>query len=327
MLTRTLISCALLWSTPSWAEESFESKYASYYDDYAHYLPSELEALGEDFYGVNVAGSLVEVLNLSKTDPNEITVRTALHTLMYNGLTDYEGAKRAYQRDIGDIATGTLTVGQIYMLLFREHRAKLSTELFIALPYYFGIDQRETETIAYLTATQVIAHPDAKNDVNFQRFECFTSGDYCTRIVNKIRVGFDNRNMTDISIDFGDVQYYKITRWVGGVIEMEPETSPECFKEELTFNFQTEEFFQITKNGVDANCTAGKDATPVERLTQPLVSSFVNGGPIAEAQLKRLEDEVYQSFSSDYRKQVEQLAQPCVDEVGYLMLHPICKKS
>ena len=246
---------------------------------------------------------------------------------MYNGLTDYEGAKRAYQRDIGDIATGTLTVGQIYMLLFREHRAKLSTELFIALPYYFGIDQRETETIAYLTATQVIAHPDAKNDVNFQRFECFTSGDYCTRIVNKIRVGFDNRNMTDISIDFGDVQYYKITRWVGGVIEMEPETSPECFKEELTFNFQTEEFFQITKNGVDANCTAGKDATPVERLTQPLVSSFVNGGPIAEAQLKRLEDEVYQSFSSDYRKQVEQLAQPCVDEVGYLMLHPICKKS
>ena len=46
-------------------------------------------------------------------------MQSSLNTLMYNGLADYEGAWRAFQADLGEDATGELTVGQISTLLYR----------------------------------------------------------------------------------------------------------------------------------------------------------------------------------------------------------------
>ena len=43
-----------------------------------------------------------------------------LNVLMYQGISDYDAAVRAFQKDLGDEATGKLTVWQIWQLGVRS---------------------------------------------------------------------------------------------------------------------------------------------------------------------------------------------------------------
>ena len=55
---------------------------------------------------------------------------------MYDGLADFESAKRAFQADLGEQPSGALTVWQIHTLGYRASRVNMTSVSFF--PFDFG---------------------------------------------------------------------------------------------------------------------------------------------------------------------------------------------
>jgi hypothetical protein len=97
-----------------------------------------------------------------------------LNMLMYAGVGNYESAVRSFQKDLGDSATGNLTLHQIQQLEYRSEMQKLSEVLFpTSLKSWKSQDSAEIEgTVTILD--EKIAWP-----VNYHKVKCFKTDGLC----------------------------------------------------------------------------------------------------------------------------------------------------
>ena len=97
---------------------------------YRNWLPSQILKMPAEQIDEKIPTTYVFSANTS-----DLAIQTYLNTLMYNGLSDFDGAKRLFQIDLGEPPTGNLTVGQIADLEFRAQRTRLTSVSFF--PFEF----------------------------------------------------------------------------------------------------------------------------------------------------------------------------------------------
>lgn len=73
---------------------------------YRDFLPEEIMALPESERHKSVPMMYLGAANTGTSPAAEIFIQANLATLMYPAISDLEGAKRAFQRDLGEEPTG-----------------------------------------------------------------------------------------------------------------------------------------------------------------------------------------------------------------------------
>ena len=82
-----------------------------------------------------------------------------------------------------------------------------------------------------------------------------------------------------------------------------PLNNSRCRITQLSFNFETNEFFEIARNNTAGECDVLGVILP--RLEKPRISQIVEGYEIIVGEFDRINNEVRSYFSSAFRKQVE----------------------
>jgi len=100
---------------------------------------------------------------------------------------------------------------------------------------------------------------------------------------------------------------YKITRWEGSQIDAVPVNNATCRTNQLSFNFETGEFFEIVRNRKAGDCETSLGVT-FPRLEKPRISQIVDGREITRAEFDRINAESYSYLSSAFRAQIEALS-------------------
>ncbi len=225
-----------------------------------------------------------------------------LNTLMYDGLANYEEAKRVFQADLGDAQTGALTVWQIYTLGYRASRINMTDVSFF--PFDFGGTM--SEKWAYVKGTVKILDEKIAYPVNHVDIECSRDQGTCTYRQVVLMLPDKNSWVQSYQVAaFSDV-IYKITRWEGQQIDAAPLENNACRSNLLSFNFETKEFFEIARNNSARDCKTLGVALP--RLDKPRASQIVDGREITNGEFKRIKDEAYSYFSSAFRARIDALS-------------------
>jgi len=267
---------------------------------YRNYLPEELLAMPEDKLNSSVPMAFIGAANLATSPSGDLLMQANLNLLMYNGLADYEGAKKAFQKDLGEEPTGTLTVWQIHTLGYRASRVNMTNVSFF--PFDFGGTISENRAFVQGTATIIdanIAYP-----INHVDIECNRVTDTCD--YRKIALTLPDENSFTQSYHVNQVadQSYRITRWEGQLIDAVSSNSTACRTNQLSLNFATQEFFEIVRNNIAGNCETMLGVT-LPRLEKPRVSQIVDGREIVAAEFKAISEETYTFFWSAFRARLD----------------------
>ncbi|MCO6389394.1 hypothetical protein [Aliihoeflea sp. 40Bstr573] len=247
--------------------------------------------------------------NLAASQVGDVVIQANLNALMYNGLADYNGAKKAFQTDLGEEPTAELTVSQLHTLSYRASRRNLTHVSFF--PFEFGgiINQNWASvkgTVKILD--EKIAYP-----VNHVVIECTRSTNTCD--YRQIALTIPDENSWVQSYHVGNIadEIYEITRWENDQIDAVPLDAHRCRINQLNLNFATDEYFEIVRNNTAGDCeTALGVALP--RLERPRLSQIVDGRDIVNAEFQRLDDEAYGYLSSDFRRKVHTSKETNSDE-------------
>lgn len=101
-------------------------------------------------------------------------------------------------------------------------------------------------------------------------------------------------------------EVYQIIRWEGQQIDAVPLNTAGCRINQLSLNFETQEFFEIARNNTEGDCeTILGDTLP--RLEAPRVSRIVDGREIVREEFDAISEETFTFFSSAFRKRVNDL--------------------
>lgn len=100
-------------------------------------------------------------------------------------------------------------------------------------------------------------------------------------------------------------EYYDISRWGQDSIDAEPkETAGACRTTSMNLNFETKEFYYITRNA-GGNCKV-LGAT-LDKLPKPRIAQIVDGSNIIREEFTKVEKAAYDVVASDFRKKVDKL--------------------
>lgn len=292
MLRAIAFAFAFLYSSIVQADEAAVARFKDY-------LPQQIVALPEKERSSSVPMMFIGAANLALSDFGDLVIQAHLNSLMYNGLADYEGAKKEFQKDLGEEPTGTLTVGQIHALGYRASRLNLTLVSFF--PFDFGgvlTDDAATVKGTVKIIDERIAYP-----INHTVVECFRAERFCK--YRQIALTLPDENSWGQTYNVGEVadEYYKITRWENDQIDATPYNNTACRINQLSFNFATKEFFEIARNNTSADCETVLGVT-LPRLEKPRVSQIIDGKDIVAAEFKRLNDEANGYYSSAFRKRI-----------------------
>ncbi|WP_457578815.1 hypothetical protein [Ensifer adhaerens] len=266
---------------------------------FKNYLPRQIMELPEKERSSSVPMMFVGAANLAISDFGDLVIQANLNSLMYNGLGDYEDAKRAFQADLGEEQTGNLTVWQIHTLGYRASRLNLTHVSFF--PFEFGgvlSDGRASVKGTVKIIDEKIAYP-----INHTDIECFQTEAYCK--YRQVALVLPDENSWAQSYNVMQVanDYYKITRWENDQIDAIPYNSAACRINQLSLNFATKEYFEIARNNTSGDCDTGLGVN-LPRLEKPRVSQIIDGREIIDAEFKRIDEEARGYLSSVFRKRV-----------------------
>ena len=137
---------------------------------------------------------------------------------MYNGFADYEGARKAFQTDLGDEPTGHLTVWQIHQLAYRSDRKKLATLGFFSL----GFGGTVTEDFAMVEGTVTMLEERIAYPVNHVKIDCWKSDSFCRYQQFILNIPDETSWTQSYSVMELVDEYYRITRWENQQIDAVP---------------------------------------------------------------------------------------------------------
>lgn len=269
---------------------------------YRDYLPEQLLALSEEELSSSVPMMFSGAANLARSPAGDLVMQANLNSLMYNGFADYEGAKRAFQADLGEEPTGSLTVWQIHTLGYRASRINLTSVSFF--PFEFGgtmIDEW-----AFVKGTVKIIDDKIAYPINHVYIKCSRSDGTCE--YRQIALTLPDENSWAQSYYVGEIadETYQITQWEGQLIDAVPMNNTACRTTQLSLNFETQEFFEIARNNTTGDCQTMLGVT-LPRLEKPRVSQIVDGREIVDAEFEAIRKDAFTFFSSAFRARADAL--------------------
>jgi len=269
-----------------------KTRVAKYYS----FLPIQILSMTDKERSSSVPMMYIGAAKLATAPYGDLVIQSNLNALMYPGLADYKAAMRAFQTDLGDKPTGELTVGQIHQLGYRAERSNL-TEVSFFLGDFGG---SMVDNWATVEGTSIILGENIAYPVNHVSVKCDRARGICE--YRQIVMSLPDSNSFVQMYDVGEIadETYRITRWEGRQIDAVPVEAPGCRINQLSFNFETKEYFEIARNNSEGDCETLLGVT-LARLEKPRISQIVDGGEIISAEFKKLKDEAYGYFSSDFR--------------------------
>lgn len=295
-MIRIATICFIMLASIASADEDSVAKFRDF-------LPEQILAMSKEERSSSVPMMYIGVANTAASPAGDLFVQVGLNMLMYDGFADYEGAKQAFQADLGEEPTGALTVWQLHSLDYRSSRVNLTRVSFF--PFDFGGTM--TSKWAFIKGTVKIIDERIAYPINHVDIEC--SRDEGTCEYRQIALTLPDENSWVQSYHVGEIadETYRITRWEGQQIDAVPVNNAACRINQLSFNFETEEFYEIARNNTAGDCeTLLGVALP--RLEKPRVSQIVDGREIIDAEFKRISDETFKYLSSAFRNRVGALA-------------------
>lgn len=266
------------------------------------FLPEQILAMPDEERKSSVPMMFIGAANLMASPAGELLTQANLNTLMYDGFADYEGAKRAFQADLGEEPTGALTVWQIHTLGYRASRMNMTNVSFF--PFDFG--GRMSSAWAFVQGTLEIIDDDIAYPINHVDIQCSRDEGTCDYRQIALMLPDENSWAQSYHVDeIADITF-RITRWDGGLIDAVPVDDTGCRTTQLSLNFETQEFFEIARSNMAGDCETVLGVT-IPRLEKPRVSRIVDGRDIVDAEFKAISDEAYTFLSSTFRDRVESL--------------------
>jgi len=261
------------------------------------YFPEQIKAMTKEQLD-KVPIMYTGAANLATAEGGDLIIQANLNSLMYNGIADFEGAKRAFQADLGEAPTGKLTVGQIHTLGYRSSRLTMTYVSFF--PFSYG--GRVHADYAKVTGTVKILDEKIAYPINHVVIECYKSESYCK--YRQVALVLPDKNSFSQSYSVTEVanEYYKVNRWENSQIDASPYEATGCRINQLSFNFVSNEFFEIARNNDAEDCKVLGIEMP--RLEKPRVSQIVNGDEIVSAEFRKINDEAFSYYSSEFRNRL-----------------------
>lgn len=280
--------CAILMPSASHADDASMAKYRDW-------LPSQILEMPE-----KQRRSEVPIAYIMSARTADLAIQSFLNTLMYNGIADFEGAKRRFQGDLGEPQTGALTVGQITELSFRAERTHLTSVAFF--PFKFGGEIDEAN--AQVRGTAKILDENIAHPVNYVEIDCRKLEGTCNyrQFIMTLPKKMDWSQSYTVMETFNEA--YKITRWEDDRIDARPLKEGKCRIPELRLNFASDEFYEITTNAPEGKCDLPLGGS-LPKLEKPRISQIVDGDPIVRAEFDKIKNETYQYLSSEFRAKAQ----------------------
>ena len=267
------------------------------------YLPEEILAMSEDKRDSSVPLKFIMAANLATSEAGDLIIQANLNTLMYNGIGDYENAMKAFQNDLGEEPTGDLTVWQIHTLGYRSSRFNMTYVSFF--PFDFG--GAIGDDWAYVKGTVKILDERIAFPINHVDIECSRTEGRCEYRQTILTLPDESSWAQSYSVLELANDIYRITRWENDQIDAVPLNNAACRITQLSFNFATNEFFEIARNNTEGDCETQLGVT-LPRLGKPRISQIVDGQEIVDAEFKRISDEGYGFLSSEFRNKIEAIS-------------------
>ena len=289
---------ALLVLSCSWVSSRADEKAV---EKFRNFTPEQIRDLPEAVRKSEVPIMYTWAARTGLGFGSELYFAGELNKLMYPGVSDYQDAVKSFQSDLGDKPTGVLTVWQIDNLEKRAALQKLGTVIF---PHQFSSYLRTD--FANVQGTTIIIDDRIAGVINQTKVECDRVKKTCVveKIVLETPGKKDWGNMYMLTEYPSDT--YRVTNWTKTNIEAVPfeGEGPACRTPTLSLNFDTKEFFEITRNGAGANTEQCKLLEP---LKKPRISQIVDGTKIISEEFSRISKEAYNVLASDYRKKADDL--------------------
>ena len=154
---------------------------------FRNYSPAQIWQLSEKDRDNQVPTMYIMAARKGLSGGSALAFAMELNSLMYAGLHDYANAVKAFQRDVGDAPSGTLTVWQIYQLEQRSDLQKLTT---VGFPQQFS--SYISNSYASVEGTIVIVDDSIAWPINHMRVSCTKEDGVCA--VNRIYLDTPKEN-------------------------------------------------------------------------------------------------------------------------------------
>ena len=269
---------------------------------FRNYLPQQIMAMTDAERSNSVPMMYIGAANSALSPYGDLINQAALNALMYNGLADYEAAKKEFQKDLNEPATGVLTVGQLHTLSYRASRLNMPSVNFFAFEAGGTIDA----DFATVKGTVKIIDERIAYPVNYVKIECFKAQAYCKYRQTILMLPDENSFTNSYGVSDMAEEFYKVTRWTNDQVDATPMIATGCRVNQLSFNFTTKEYFEIARNNTAGDCQTSLGIT-LPLLQKPRVSQFVDGSDIIAGEFKRISNEVQTYYSSAFRSRVQTL--------------------
>lgn len=267
---------------------------------YRNFTPAQLAKLPEDRQKSEVPMMYLFAARRALSPGSELLFAMELNRLMYAGVHNLPAAIKAFQTDLGDPATGELTVWQIHQLQQRSEMQSLSEVLF---PDRFS--SHISDEFATVEGTMIIVDDKIAWPVNYTRVKCFKSSGECEISQIYLQVPDDQSWTQSYQLLVGETDYYSIARWGKDSIESHPlGGSDDCRNTSISFNFKTKEFYFITRNaGGDCKVLSAE----LQKLAKPRISQIIDGSDVIQTAFSSLKKKAFGVLSSEFRKKIDAL--------------------
>ena len=201
MKYRLIALLTFLLSALSYADEAAIKKYRNY-------TPEQIQQLPKELLNSSVPIGYTLAARRGLSIGSDLLFAMDLNRLMYPGLHDFDAAVKAFQIDLGDQPTGTLTVWQIFNLQQRSDMQKLARVLFPD-SFYNTI----SPDYANISGTLIIVDDQIAWPINHVDMKCFKKLGQCELHQIHIVVPDDESWSQNFNVIMDSTVYYDITRW------------------------------------------------------------------------------------------------------------------
>jgi hypothetical protein len=267
---------------------------------YKDFTPQELAALTEEERHSSVPMVYSSAAGAGLSIGSELLFAMQLNTLMYPAIDSYQSAIKQYQRDLGDKATGVLTVSQIYKLEKRSEFQKLSRVFF---PEQYSSHMAKDS--ASVQGTMMIHDERIAYPVNHTKLTCYKASNYCE--LEQLYLSFPELDSwgTNFQVLEAGTEYFDITSWGENTIDAVPsDPGNGCRRTSFNLNFKTKEYYQITRNG-DKECEINGVTFP--KLEKPRIAQIVDGEKIINSEFASLNQMAFEMLSIEFQTKITKL--------------------
>lgn len=291
LLALANFACAALAQTPS-TEPSPEEKYRDY-------TPSQIAALPE---AVRLNEVPVRYIFAAQgyEDPAgfELVHSMKLQALMYPAVASFGDAVKAFQRDLGEPATGTLTVSQIAELTYRNGLVKLGR---VELPNTVRAVTVEDD---YASAQGTWAGIDkaVPLPINQVHIECNREPGFCQE--STITVVVPGRDSWEMSyLVLSTTNRYAVTSWQRRSVEATRLVNCRHVDLKIDGDGAVERLLGEPAS-IEEDCSTG--GLPPSALGEPpQPARLIDGGEVIRSQYQALRRQALGVMSSDFQKRLE----------------------